>query len=470
MQIPRVVRPHSEAVPNVSNLTTRVNQQIISIEVFLIFFGSLLSTSIRFQQSLEVSLTQYPGTPKVFIYPLIWFYCLQITHSWDRSIIQMSNDFYLRILKASGLGLLIFSTFAYLVKYPIPRTWVLINTIVITSFLLIFRFTVRNLILRNSFRPQELKYILVCPKKEQIEAEREFISVFGFTPMFVRIDPPKESYSQIWLSKFLLVLSHEKPYGILINVGAIQDAALLRQLADLKREQVIDFLLATRLGAISNRFERLESPTVVRVRESQVVSGGSVLKRLLDIFAATFFLILFLPVFLIIPILVKSTSKGPVFYIDKRIGIKGKTFSFPKFRTMYEGTDKERLSILGRPDAEMSQRYRGDSRITPLGRVLRRWSIDEIPQFWCVLIGTMSMVGPRPVLQEELSQIPDAYQIRFIAKPGLTGLWQVTGRKEVPWNDRMVRDISYIDNWSLSQDLVLIMKTIGAIIRGTGSY
>mgnify|MGYP000917991532 CR=1 FL=1 len=136
---------------------------------------------------------------------------------------------------------------------------------------------------------------------------------------------------------------------------------------------------------------------------------------------------------------------------------------------MYVGADQERGSVLGRPDKNMFDRYKKDPRITPFGRFIRRWSLDELPQFWCVLIGTMSVVGPRPILKDELSQIPDAFQIRFLAKPGLTGLWQVTGRKEVPWEERMLRDVIYIDNWNLSLDLVLIAKTANAIVKGNGA-
>ena len=167
--------------------------------------------------------------------------------------------------------------------------------------------------------------------------------------------------------------------------------------------------------------------------------------------------------------LVKLTSPGPILYVDKRVGQDGKPFIFPKFRSMYGDADKKRLEILGRPDEDMLTRYKNDPRITPVGRVIRRWSIDELPQLWCVIIGTMSMVGPRPVLFEELPQIDNELQLRFLAKPGLTGLWRVSGRKEIDWDGRMLRDVAYIDRWNFWNDFILIARTIQIVLSGKGA-
>ena len=137
---------------------------------------------------------------------------------------------------------------------------------------------------------------------------------------------------------------------------------------------------------------------------------------------------------------------------------------------MRQGSDAFRLDIVGRPDEGMSERYKSDPRITRVGRVLRRFSLDELPQLWCVLKGSMSLVGPRPILPEEAPQLGDFHFRRQIAKPGLTGIWQVSGRKDTSWEERMALDIKYVQDWSLALDLILIAKTIRAIISGEGSY
>jgi lipopolysaccharide/colanic/teichoic acid biosynthesis glycosyltransferase len=176
------------------------------------------------------------------------------------------------------------------------------------------------------------------------------------------------------------------------------------------------------------------------------------------------------PAYLLIAVLIKFESRGKVFYTQKRIGQNGKLFTFPKFRSMKEGSDLERISILGRPDQDMAERYKNDPRITRVGKFLRRFSLDEIPQLWCVLIGTMSLVGPRPILPEEEPQLGDFHFRRQIAKPGLTGIWQVSGRKETSWDDRMAFDIKYVEEWSVALDLILIARTFRAIVSGRGAY
>jgi lipopolysaccharide/colanic/teichoic acid biosynthesis glycosyltransferase len=181
-------------------------------------------------------------------------------------------------------------------------------------------------------------------------------------------------------------------------------------------------------------------------------------------------IILLTPVYLVIAILIKSDSSGKIFYTQQRIGQDGKLFTFPKFRSMRQGSNQERLNIVGRPDVNMADRYKNDPRITRIGRILRRYSLDELPQLWCVLIGTMSLVGPRPILPEEELQLGDFHFRRHIAKPGLTGIWQVSGRKETSWDDRMAFDIKYVEEWSVALDLILIARTFKAVLNGQGSY
>jgi exopolysaccharide biosynthesis polyprenyl glycosylphosphotransferase len=454
---------------SLSSLVSRFFKKLLAIEIMLVFFGSLAITTLRFDRNIVVAFTQYPGVPKIFIYPLLWYFCLYRTHAWDRSILYLSNDYYRRVFDASWKSLVAFAASAYLIHYDISRIWVIANSLGLLVLLLTNRYLLRMFIFRPLYGKISLTYLFIGSKEGQKQAINDFQSAYGFYPRVLRIAPPKGPHNDRWLEKYQSVARESDAYDAIIGVGEIQDASLLRRLADFNRSQIIDFVLATRISAITNRFEQLESPTLVRLRESTLVASGSVVKRFFDLIFSLIALVLISPFMLLIALIIKATSRGSILYVDQRIGRNGHLFTFPKFRSMYEGADKERLSVLGRPDEKMHDRYRNDPRITPFGRFMRRWSLDELPQFWCVLIGTMSVVGPRPILREELSQIPDEFQIRFLAKPGLTGLWQVTGRKEVPWNERMLRDIIYIDSWNLSFDLVLIGKTISSIINGKGA-
>jgi lipopolysaccharide/colanic/teichoic acid biosynthesis glycosyltransferase len=217
------------------------------------------------------------------------------------------------------------------------------------------------------------------------------------------------------------------------------------------------------------RMQTVENNELIRVAPPLVVGQHAVIKRALDIVLSLTALIVLSPILLLIALCVKLTSPGPVLYIDQRIGRNNKLFAFPKFRSMVINADTMRANVLGSPDESMPYRYARDPRVTNFGRFIRRWSLDELPQLWCVLIGTMSIVGPRPILREEDVDVTKANQSRFIAKPGLTGLWQVSGRKEVLWEARMKQDILYIETWSFINDLLLIMRTFGTIISGKGA-
>jgi len=137
---------------------------------------------------------------------------------------------------------------------------------------------------------------------------------------------------------------------------------------------------------------------------------------------------------------------------------------------MYVGADAQRDAVIGKPDQDISERYRRDPRITGFGRILRRWSIDEMPQVANVIGGSMSLVGPRPMLVSELPLLDDADHRRHLTKPGLTGLWQVSGRKTVDWEERMRLDLDYVEHWSPALDLVIVARTVKAVLAGDGAY
>ena len=165
------------------------------------------------------------------------------------------------------------------------------------------------------------------------------------------------------------------------------------------------------------------------------------------------------------------TSKGPVFYKAERIGIDGKPFMMLKFRTMVEDADKELQNLLAANESDgLLFKIKNDPRVTPVGRILRRFSIDELPQFINVLRQEMSVVGPRPPLRREVEAYDDDVQRRLLVKPGVTGLWQVSGRSDLPWDKAVRLDLSYVDNWSMVGDVLIIAKTIRAVLERRGAY
>jgi len=202
-------------------------------------------------------------------------------------------------------------------------------------------------------------------------------------------------------------------------------------------------------------------------------SGRSQLaKRIFDVVGSAGLIVLGLPVFLAVAILVKSTSRGPILYAQERIGRSGRPFRMLKFRSMVENADEQLQSLLDRQGTAGKPLHKivDDPRVTPVGRFLRRYSLDELPQLFNVFIGTMSLVGPRPQREAEVALYEAYDHRRLLVKPGITGLWQVSGRSALQWEDAIRLDLYYVENWSLTGDLVLLWKTLRAAIRQEGAW
>ena len=195
-------------------------------------------------------------------------------------------------------------------------------------------------------------------------------------------------------------------------------------------------------------------------------------KRLFDFFFSLLALILLLPLFFIVALLIKLTSPGPIFFSQIRVGQYGRHFRFFKFRSMYIDAEKRKAELLDRNQSAdgVIFKMKNDPRITPIGRILRKTSIDELPQFFNVLCNDMSLVGPRPPLPSEVRNYTLEDRTRLNVKPGLTCLWQISGRSDVPFKQQVHLDREYIHSWSLWHDLVILLRTIPAILSGRGAY
>jgi len=219
-------------------------------------------------------------------------------------------------------------------------------------------------------------------------------------------------------------------------------------------------------------FDDLHGWPVLVFRSTPDASLQRVAKQAMDFLLAAIGLVVLSPFFLLFAVLIKSTSRGPVFFRQQRSGLNGNPFNIYKFRTMVSNAEqlKAELAALNEmtgPAFKLSD----DPRVTPLGRFLRRWSVDEWPQLWNVLRGEMSLVGPRPLPVDEVARFDDlAHRRRLSVKPGLTCLWQIRGRNNVKdFNDWVRLDLEYIDNWSLALDLRILWATLPVVLKGTGA-
>ncbi len=195
------------------------------------------------------------------------------------------------------------------------------------------------------------------------------------------------------------------------------------------------------------------------------------IKRAMDIVISGLGIIILSSLLLIVATLIKLTSSGPVFFKQKRVGLSGRKFVLYKFRTMYKGADKKlsELEALNEMEGPIFK-IKKDPRITPVGRILRKFSIDELPQLFNVFAGHMSLIGPRPPIPKEVAQYKSWQRRRLSMRPGITCVWQISGRNKIDFNEWMKLDLEYLDNWSLGLDFKILIKTIPVVLFGIGAY
>jgi exopolysaccharide biosynthesis polyprenyl glycosylphosphotransferase len=236
----------------------------------------------------------------------------------------------------------------------------------------------------------------------------------------------------------------------------------------------IDVLVGPGLLEVSpNRLQVRPTSSVplIQIQEPEFRGHRRLIKGILDRAVAGLLLLLSAPLFLVIVVAIRSTSPGPALYQHRRVGKRGRPFCMLKFRSMVIDADQEIDALRARNEGNAVQfKLRRDPRVTPVGQFLRRYSLDELPQLINVLRGEMSFVGPRPHVVEEVEHYGPDMQRRLLVKPGITGLWQVSGRSDLSWDEAVELDVRYVDNWSMGLDLAILLRTIRAVLRSTGAY
>jgi lipopolysaccharide/colanic/teichoic acid biosynthesis glycosyltransferase len=199
-------------------------------------------------------------------------------------------------------------------------------------------------------------------------------------------------------------------------------------------------------------------------------SGAEAIKRAIDVTGAAILIALLTPVLLTAAVAIRLDSRGPVLFRQRRTGRHGREFQVLKLRTMRVGSERQRQALAGSNETDGHLfKIREDPRVTNTGRWLRRYSLDELPQLFNVLTGQMSLVGPRPLPREDSAFTGHARQ-RLLVRPGLTGLWQISGRSDLSWDETLRLDLTYVETWSLRLDLLILARTPGVVLRGKGAY
>jgi exopolysaccharide biosynthesis polyprenyl glycosylphosphotransferase len=465
----------SRGIGSSLNWKPNLRKNISIIDFISLLFAVTLILTLRFPQTWQGELSAYE-IRNIFLAILVlfsWLFFLWFNGSRDTNILGFGADEYKRLINATLFSFTSIAFISYIFKLEISRAFILL----VFPFGLITLFVSRRMLRRRLLKARsEGRYLskvllLHSGENDPVESRLSIASHAGFDVVckVQTLEGSKLDFKQI-VAKAI----DNNCDQIMVGQSAIISAAELRKLGWALEETSIDLIVAPAVTEIAGprlKVSNVEGLPLLHL-EQPVFSGVSrVTKRLLDLVLSVIGLIIISPFLLIVALMIKFYDRGSIFYTQKRIGQNNKEFSVYKFRTMYEGSHEQRDKVMAETNKDPRlAKDPQDPRVTKPGLFLRRWSIDEIPQIINVLKGEMSLVGPRPPLAEEVNQYEKSEKRRLLVKPGLTGLWQVSGRSELDWEDAVRLDLYYVENWSLTLDILIIIRTAAAVWRGEGAY
>jgi len=252
------------------------------------------------------------------------------------------------------------------------------------------------------------------------------------------------------------------------------DRGFVRELSWQLEGAATDLVLAAGLTDVAGpriHFRPVEGLPLIHVEIPQFDGAKHMLKRALDVVLSGMALLVLAPVFAVLALLVRLDSSGGAFFSQQRVGRDGTPFTMYKFRSMVASSESDLAQLAASNEGSgLLFKMKSDPRVTRIGRVLRKYSLDELPQLWNVFVGDMSLVGPRPPLPREVAAYADYVQRRLFIKPGLTGMWQINGRSDLSWDESVRLDLYYVENWSLLGDIIILWRTVKVLIKPVGAY
>ena len=378
-------------------------------------------------------------------------------------------------------GLLLTGALYLVHAEDIPRSIVLVTVGLVTVTLSLRRLANRVLIYRRFDRGMGTRNVLIVgtgPEANALRHHLESIRRLGYTFKGFIEFPGSGSRFSVNSSDVVgtidtLFQNVRKHFVDEVFFTASCERGIVKDVLDRARKHGVDLRVVPDMYdglTWSSPIEYIGQFATIPLHCGRTPEAGLLLKRIADIVLSSLTLIAISPLLLIVAIAIKLDSRGPVFYFSERIGKKGLVFSCTKFRTMVFDADKRRAAVMHMNEREgVLFKITKDPRITRLGRFLRKYSIDELPQFYNVLRGDMSIVGPRPPLASEVKEYKLSNLRRLDVTPGITGLWQVQARQDPSFDSYISLDVAYIENWSVWLDLKIVMRTIGVVLAGTGS-
>ena len=473
--------------PFIQRLKERANPQQVVIlalqlipDSFAIALSAFTAYVTRFQSdenylagSKVASQFEYRGILTVLVLSWISFMVASGIYRFSHSTLVIFN---LRMIIKRSFAFFFFLGFlSFILKASFSRSVFLVMLASGLVYLFLVRISIYALILRPLILKKRVSsnLMIVGREKKDLEEHSEWLisnRSLGFTIASRLVCP---AINSTWIEEFDKLLRYKKINEVLLLPGMESDpnfSKFIHYCEDLDIHVNWIPLDSGNLG-----YWLIPSPQegipFLTFEKSEISVLWRLVKRVFDLVFAITVMLLLSPVFVAIGIAVLVSSGWPIFYSQKRVGLNGRTFKFYKFRSMVKDADKivHEVENVHAGD-HVIFKNKQDPRITPVGRILRKYSLDELPQFLNVLNNSMSVVGPRPALPSEVSIYNSIYERRLIAKPGITGPWQISGRSDLDLRTSVALDLNYLINWSFTRDLWIIVSTVGAVFKGKGAY
>lgn len=415
--------------------------------------------------------------------PGLWLAAVALAGGYDIRFIGTGSDEFRKVLNAGVSLTAAVAIFSYLVNIDLSRAYVLIALPTVTLFDLAARYVMRKRLhkLRGTGRCM-LSVVAVGHESAVADLVKELgrDRYHGMTVVGACVAHPSEGDEVAGVPVYGDlddVTAAVRSFGadtVAVLACPEMDGIRLRSLAWELEKTGTDLCLSPALLDVAGPRTTIRPTaglTLLHVDHPQLSGFRVVIKDLFDRCVAAVALLLLFPLMVLLGATIWLHDRGPALFTQTRVGKEGRVFRIYKFRTMVVDAEKRRAELIPSNDHDgILFKIRKDPRVTVVGAHLRRWSADELPQLLNVLLGDMSLVGPRPALPAEAAEYADHVRRRLVVKPGLTGLWQVSGRADLSWEESVRLDLRYVENWSFALDLQIMWKTISAIVRRSGAY
>jgi exopolysaccharide biosynthesis polyprenyl glycosylphosphotransferase len=459
---------------------------LVAIDYLGVLFADL--TAIYAFEQAKSGFTSATDLFRLIAYvllPLTWIVVLWSHGAYDRRYLGVGTDEFKRVVRASWTVVAVVAFLAFATKIDMSRWSVGVALLAGLGYVLLLRFAARSVLhlLRQRIGIATHRMVLVGTLPEALEVYTAITRnpSAGLLPVAIALT---EGYTApngrptpvpVYTGRDVasLVAEHGADTIAVCGSAAGSEPGELRRLAWQLEGTGVELVVAPQLTDIAGprvHIRPVEGLPLLYVEEPKISGVGWLIKNALDRVAALVGLLVLVPIFIAVAIAIRLSDAGPIFFRQSRVGHEGQTFRVWKFRTMYTDAEDRQAEMVEQNESDgMLFKIKNDPRIFPIGRFLRAASIDELPQLINVLLGEMSLVGPRPLPAEDGDFLGDERR-RMLVRPGITGLWQVSGRSDLSWDDAVRLDLYYVDNWSLVLDLHIMWRTIGVVLRSKGAY